>query len=299
MGYFFRRSSKVGPFRLNFSKSGIGPSVGVKGARLTMTPKGTTYITVGSHGFYYRETLSHRASRPAHSFTPPSVSPVKTTRTSDDIVTADVSELADSSSEALIDRLNERAKMFNPAWILYAIALAMCVGGLATLLTIQETSDLPDVTSPFGPARKSNTRDEYSMLVVRYGEPNSVHVAEPLGVLPVRTAHYSSAGVDVRLIPNECMAAYEYEETKRNTAARTPKMALIRSEINRMRCTPSLNYGWTIVRYIYPDRSAMSADIAKALLDKIAVKQTSPPIVEIENNAVNNQKSNPRRVAKQ
>jgi len=65
MGYFFRRSAKFRPFRLNFSKSGIGASIGVKGARLTMTPRGTSYITVGSHGFYYRETLSNRGRTPA------------------------------------------------------------------------------------------------------------------------------------------------------------------------------------------------------------------------------------------
>ncbi|HEX7680514.1 MAG TPA: DUF4236 domain-containing protein [Thermoanaerobaculia bacterium] len=43
----FRRSVNFGPLRFNFSKSGIGASVGVKGARLTLTPRGTTYVTVG------------------------------------------------------------------------------------------------------------------------------------------------------------------------------------------------------------------------------------------------------------
>src|SRR5437016_7388965 len=106
MGYFFRRSAKIGPLRLNFSKSGIGASVGVKGARLTMTPRGTTYITVGSHGFYYRETLSNGRGNPAHSPLPPAVEPAQN-RASDEIVTADVSDLLDSSSESLIDALNE------------------------------------------------------------------------------------------------------------------------------------------------------------------------------------------------
>jgi len=48
MGFSFRRSSSFGPFRLNFSKSGIGASIGVKGARVTLSPKGRTYITVGA-----------------------------------------------------------------------------------------------------------------------------------------------------------------------------------------------------------------------------------------------------------
>jgi hypothetical protein len=39
MGFSFRHSSNFGPFRLNFSKSGIGALVGVKGARLIRSPK--------------------------------------------------------------------------------------------------------------------------------------------------------------------------------------------------------------------------------------------------------------------
>lgn len=44
MGFSFRRSSSFGPSRLNFSKSGIGASVGVKSARVTLSPRGRTYI---------------------------------------------------------------------------------------------------------------------------------------------------------------------------------------------------------------------------------------------------------------
>jgi hypothetical protein len=99
MGLFFRRSTNIGPFRLNCSKSGIGASVGVKGARLTTTPRGTTYITVGGHGFYYRETLSNRGPDAS---VPPFVEPPPTSMdSSDKIVTADVSDLVDSSSETL------------------------------------------------------------------------------------------------------------------------------------------------------------------------------------------------------
>src|ERR1700733_15172848 len=104
MGYFFRRSTRLGPFRLNFSKSGIGASVGVKGARLTMTPRGTTYVTVGSHGFYYRETLAQSGGVRVHP-TDPSGQP-QLGATGDAILTAAASELVDSSSERLIQQLN-------------------------------------------------------------------------------------------------------------------------------------------------------------------------------------------------
>jgi Protein of unknown function (DUF4236) len=98
MGYFFRRSAKIGPFRLNFSKSGIGASVGVKGARLRMTPRGTTYVTVGSHGFYYRETLSTRGGTRVPAYSPNSVPPQPPGRAEGAISSASVSDLVDSSS---------------------------------------------------------------------------------------------------------------------------------------------------------------------------------------------------------
>lgn len=46
MGWRYRKSVKAGPFRLNFSKSGIGYSVGSKRYRVTKTAKGTVRETV-------------------------------------------------------------------------------------------------------------------------------------------------------------------------------------------------------------------------------------------------------------
>lgn len=50
MGLRFRKSIGKGAFRMNFSKSGIGFSVGGKGARITKTAKGTTRSTIGIPG---------------------------------------------------------------------------------------------------------------------------------------------------------------------------------------------------------------------------------------------------------
>jgi hypothetical protein len=130
MAYFFRKSATFGPFRLNFSKSGIGASVGIRGARLTLSSRGTTYVTVGSHGFYYRETLSTRGERsPRHAPTPSRVGGITSP---DEITTADTSDLVDSSSERLIQQLNERARKSNPAVILYCLAGLLFLYGLAS-----------------------------------------------------------------------------------------------------------------------------------------------------------------------
>lgn len=50
MGIRFRKSIGNKFFRVNLSKSGIGYSAGIKGARITKTAKGTTRTTVGIPG---------------------------------------------------------------------------------------------------------------------------------------------------------------------------------------------------------------------------------------------------------
>ncbi len=59
MGLYLRKAFRAGPIRFNLSKSGIGLSGGVKGARLGLGPRGT-YVHAGRHGLYYRKSLSSR-----------------------------------------------------------------------------------------------------------------------------------------------------------------------------------------------------------------------------------------------
>ena len=280
MGFFFRRSTSVGPFRLNFSRFGIGASVGVKGARLTVTPRGTTYVTVGSHGFYYRETLSRRGDggrvRPSALPAQPQVSSAE-----DTIATAASLDLVDSSSERLIQQLNERANMFNPAWILY-IAATMFVASLAVLPDVPSLPNLPDGIMPFGPERNNDTIDDYAVLTARYGEPNSIAYAEadPLAPIPVGTALYSSAHIKVAFVPNGCVHAYS--QVMRIHADGSLNAAFVKREMKGIgQCLPSGSPGWTTVGYMdAADNSAIAAGAATMRLDAIPARQTAPPIVE-------------------
>ncbi len=54
MAFYLRKSYGFGPLRLNLSKSGLGVSGGVTGARVGIGPKGT-YFHGGRHGLYYRK----------------------------------------------------------------------------------------------------------------------------------------------------------------------------------------------------------------------------------------------------
>ena len=57
MGFYLRKAFRAGPIRFNLSKSGIGLSAGVTGARLGMSSAGRTYVHGGRGGVYYRKSL--------------------------------------------------------------------------------------------------------------------------------------------------------------------------------------------------------------------------------------------------
>jgi hypothetical protein len=125
--------------RLNFSKSGIGASIGVKGARLTASSRGSTYITVGRHGYYYRQTVGRHAGSPVH-FPPPTglapQSPIQQNQQTHDrldagaIPTATIAELTESSNVELVQQLNDRARKIDIsklAWALCIVPIAVAV----------------------------------------------------------------------------------------------------------------------------------------------------------------------------
>lgn len=56
MGFYLRKGFNFGPLRINFSRSGVGLSLGVKGLRVGMGPRGN-YIHAGRKGIYYKESL--------------------------------------------------------------------------------------------------------------------------------------------------------------------------------------------------------------------------------------------------
>jgi hypothetical protein len=56
MPLYLRKSVSAGPFRFNFSESGVGVSVGVKGLRVGTGPKGH-YVHAGRGGIYYKATI--------------------------------------------------------------------------------------------------------------------------------------------------------------------------------------------------------------------------------------------------
>jgi Protein of unknown function (DUF4236) len=123
MGFYLRKSISVGPLRFNLSKSGIGVSAGITGLRFGAGPRGN-YVHMGRDGLYYRATLPPSSSSrqsPPQPLPPlaPEI-PLGTHAPLEEIESADVSQIVDSSSRELLDELNrKRAK--TRVWPLVAV----------------------------------------------------------------------------------------------------------------------------------------------------------------------------------
>lgn len=65
MGWGYRKSIRVGPFRFNLSKTGVGHSVGGRGARYTKTADGRREMTfrIPGTGLSWRRPVSRRRGR--------------------------------------------------------------------------------------------------------------------------------------------------------------------------------------------------------------------------------------------
>jgi hypothetical protein len=63
MGFYLRKSLRMGPVRFNLSKGGVGISAGVRGARIGLSSKRGGYVHAGRGGIYLRQPIggSHRS----------------------------------------------------------------------------------------------------------------------------------------------------------------------------------------------------------------------------------------------
>ncbi|RAH36509.1 DUF4236 domain-containing protein [Halomonas sp. SL1] len=136
MGLYIRKALRVGPFRFNLSKSGVGVSAGVKGFRVGTGPRGN-YVHMGRGGLYYRHTFSKKRDERAYTqSTRPSTSehyqePAPLTHEPlKEIESGDIMHMVDGSSAELVEELNSKRKMSTlmPVIIgLGAVALAYTI----------------------------------------------------------------------------------------------------------------------------------------------------------------------------
>ena len=115
MAIYLRKSIQVGPLRFNLSKSGVGVSAGIKGFRVGTGPRGN-YVHMGRGGIYYRATIPSASPRSSTPTAPrgPSLArsdpiiPAGTHAPLGQIVSADPTEVTDSSSKELLEEINRK-----------------------------------------------------------------------------------------------------------------------------------------------------------------------------------------------
>lgn len=132
MGFYLRKGLSVGPLRFNLSQSGIGVSTGIKGFRVGTGPRGN-YVHMGRGGIYFRQTLPtpgmHRTSRT------PEILPQSSSIQFKEIGTAGVTQMVDSSSAALLDEINSKAK--TPLIWPWILILSLALLGSTAIFTEQ------------------------------------------------------------------------------------------------------------------------------------------------------------------
>lgn len=115
MGFYIRKSVSLGPVRFNLSKSGIGVSIGVKGFRYGISPRGS-YIHMGRGGLYYKAMLTKKTAsqtRQRETEQPHYIN----------IESADAAQIVDSSSVEIVNELNHQRKKVS----LWPIGLIACL----------------------------------------------------------------------------------------------------------------------------------------------------------------------------
>jgi len=106
VSFYIRKAFTFGPVRLNLSRSGLGASFGVKGARIGVGPRGT-YIHAGRGGFYYRQTIL--PSRPQHP-TPQPAQTIQTPSAELQQISSSAALAIDSSADTLLQEFNRVTK---------------------------------------------------------------------------------------------------------------------------------------------------------------------------------------------
>lgn len=130
MSFYLRTNIKVGPVRVNMSRSGLGASAGFPGFRVGAGPRGTYVSLVDGLASY------HATVRPRHRSSPPQTPPAGPTASHPELISAgevvlsDVSgattlEMAKVSSSELVTQLNSAARSmpFWPWCLLLTVAL--------------------------------------------------------------------------------------------------------------------------------------------------------------------------------
>jgi hypothetical protein len=130
MGFYIRKGFSFGPLRLNLSRSGLGASFGVKGARIGVGPRGS-YVQMGRGGLYYRQTISPKRRG---EFLPTPTRPSQPAPTEEvrQMASASAVSLTDSSASDLLAELDRVKNRIDRLPIVLAVGAVVFCGSILT-----------------------------------------------------------------------------------------------------------------------------------------------------------------------
>ncbi len=166
------------------------------------------------------------------------------------------------------------------SFVLSVLLIGCSEQGIAPSANSKLHVTLPEASFPLSVERKTNTKDDYALLVSQCGNPDSLLSTEndrPTPTIPSRLARYNLVGVNVFLVPHGCEERYD-------TAMRllSGDSTVIKNGVKQIKaCVPSKDHDWTIVGYINArTQSPMSAADASSALSSMKEKRTTEPIRE-------------------
>jgi hypothetical protein len=254
MGFYIRKGFNFGPLRLNLSRSGLGASFGVKGARIGIGPRGS-YIHMGRGGLYYRQPLHLGQESPAtlpsqyHPSVPQQPAIIDGLQ---EISSASAIEMVDSSAEQLLQELNrvKRRRDLFPIIVLAGIAMFVHLAVLSLQWWVYVVALLAVVCLAIL-ARHNDVTNGTAILNYSFGGDSSKGFAELRNAF-ARLAgcggvwHVEAAGQTTDWKRNAGVSTLERRTNNCPTISRPP----------RVECNvdvPSLSTGRTHL-YFFPDR---------------------------------------------
>lgn len=129
MGFYLRKSTKIGPFRVNLSKSGVGVSAGVPGFRVSTGPRGAM-VHMGRSGIYYQKSLGKSRHQLDIHGSKPGIQPKHGTQGVDNLIEIDsnaVGTIVDANSKDVVALITSARQRFRLTWL----TLPIIVGAFA------------------------------------------------------------------------------------------------------------------------------------------------------------------------
>jgi hypothetical protein len=166
------------------------------------------------------------------------------------------------------------------SFVLFVLFIGCYEQGIAPSANSKLHVTLPEASFPLSVERKTNTKDDYVLLISQCGYPDSLLSTEndrPTPKVPSRLARYNLVGVNIFLVPHGCEERYD-------TAMRllSGDSKVMKNGVNQIKaCVPLKDHEWTIVGYINArTQRPMSAADANSALSSMKEKRTAEPIRE-------------------